>query len=84
MVTGALALAMPTDAFEKLLVLAIAALTTTGQLAGVATDMPIAYADLNGVAKAILGAAMVVGRMETLAILALIAPDGWRRSRAQW
>ncbi len=30
-------------------------------------------------AKVILGAAMVLGRLETLAILALLAPDSWRR-----
>lgn len=82
--TAALAIAMPNDAFDRLLVLAIGALTTTGQLANVATDTPIFYSDLNGPAKAILGVAMVVGRLETLAILALIAPDGWRRSWSRW
>jgi trk system potassium uptake protein TrkH len=65
--------------FEAALVLTIAALTTTGQLAVLATEQPILYADLGGAAKAILGFAMVIGRLETLAILALLAPDSWRR-----
>ncbi|MFT4149603.1 MAG: potassium transporter TrkG [Paracoccaceae bacterium] len=83
-VTAAMAIVMPTEAFDKLLVLAIAGLTTTGQLANVAADAPIFYADLTGAAKTILGLAMVVGRLETLAILALVAPDGWRRVWAEW
>ncbi len=65
--------------FEAALVLAIAALTTTGPLINVATDAPIALAGLPGAAKTILAIAMVVGRLETLAILALLAPDSWRR-----
>nr|WP_152824093.1 potassium transporter TrkG [Fertoeibacter niger] len=76
-VTAALALAG--IGFEPALVLAIAALTTTGQLANMAAEVPIAWADLGPWAKAVLAAAMVLGRMETLAILALLAPDGWRK-----
>lgn len=83
-VTAALALVMPNDAFEKLLILAIGALTTTGQLADLAADKPIYYYDLGGWAKAILGVTMIIGRLETLAILALLAPNGWRRSSAGW
>lgn len=65
--------------FEPALVLTIAALTTTGPLAGFATETPILYADLGAAAKMVLGFAMVLGRMETLALLALLAPDNWRR-----
>ena len=83
-VTAALALAMPNANFEKLLILAIGALTTTGQLADLAADKPIFYHDLGGWAKAILGLTMIVGRLETLAILALLAPDSWRRSASGW
>ena len=60
--------------FEPALVLAIAALTTTGQLAEVGTSQPIAYATLSDTVKTILGIAMIVGRLETLALLALILP----------
>jgi len=60
-------------------VLSIAALTTTGPLADVALADPIAYGPLSGMVKLVLGAAMIVGRLETLALIALIAPGGWRR-----
>lgn len=65
--------------FEPSLVLAIAALTTTGPLASFAADAPVLWADLTNSAKVILAIAMVLGRVETLALLALLAPDNWRR-----
>ena len=65
--------------FEAALVLSVAALTNTGPLADVATVDPIPYAGLSDAVKLALAAAMVVGRLETLAIIALIAPGGWRR-----
>lgn len=64
--------------FEKSIVLGVAALTTTGPLADVATSDPIGYAALSDLVKITLAAAMVVGRLETLALIALFAPDGWR------
>ena len=60
--------------FEPALVLAVAALTTTGPLAEVGAQQPIAFADLSDAVKAVLGLAMIVGRLETLALLALILP----------
>ncbi len=66
-------------AFEPAMVLAIGALTTTGQLAEIGTPQPILYGDLTDPVKLILGAAMVVGRLETLALLALILPGRGRR-----
>ena len=65
--------------FEQTMVLAIAALTTTGQLAELGAAQPIAYQDLGDPVKIILGVAMVVGRLETLALLALILPSRGRR-----
>ena len=65
--------------FADALVLSVAAVSTTGPLASVAAETPIAFSDLGGVAKAILAAAMVLGRLEVLAILALVAPSVWRR-----
>ncbi len=61
-------------AFEPAMVLAIAALTTTGPLAELGGADPIAYASLGDAVKAILGLAMIVGRLETLALLVLILP----------
>jgi trk system potassium uptake protein TrkH len=66
-------------AFEPALVLAVAALTTTGQLAELGGGQPIPYTDLSTAVKAVLGLAMIVGRLETLALLALILPERGRR-----
>lgn len=65
--------------FEQALVLTLAALSTTGQLADLAGAEPISYASLQDSAKAFLAVVMVVGRLETLAILALLAPSSWQR-----
>lgn len=65
--------------FEPAMIFTVAALSTTGPLAQVGADAPLSYALLDSGAKVILAAAMVVGRLETLAILALLIPDSWRR-----
>lgn len=65
--------------FEQGMVLSIAALTNTGPLAGIAVETPLHFADLGDAAKVVLGAAMVLGRMEMLAILVLLAPGNWRQ-----
>ncbi|TGD63120.1 TrkH family potassium uptake protein [Tabrizicola sp. WMC-M-20] len=65
--------------FEDALVLTLAALSTTGQLADLAGSTPIRYAELDSAAKAFLAMVMVVGRLETLALLALFAPSSWQR-----
>ncbi|WP_089994554.1 TrkH family potassium uptake protein [Cognatiyoonia koreensis] len=64
--------------FETSMVLAVASLSTTGPLATVAAETPIAYSGLPDAAKGILAAAMVLGRLETLAIIALFNPEIWR------
>ncbi|MEM9637469.1 MAG: potassium transporter TrkG, partial [Pseudomonadota bacterium] len=64
--------------FEEALVLTIAGLSTTGPLTSLAADTPISLAELSGAAKAVFCAAMVLGRLETLAIIALLTPDLWR------
>ncbi len=65
--------------FEPALVLTLASLTTTGQLADLAAEVTIHYADLSTGIKVVLALVMVVGRLETLAILALLSPASWRR-----
>jgi trk system potassium uptake protein TrkH len=65
--------------FETSMVLAVSALSTTGPLASVAAESPIAYSGIPDAAKAILAAAMVLGRLETLAIIALFNPEIWQR-----
>lgn len=64
--------------FEDALVLSIAGLSTTGPLTTLAADAPIVLTELSAAAKAVFCAAMVLGRLETLAIIALLTPDLWR------
>lgn len=66
-------------AFEDALVLSIAGLSTTGPLVEWAAQSPIDLLQLEPPAKAIFCAAMVLGRLETLAIVALFTPNLWRR-----
>jgi trk system potassium uptake protein len=75
-VTAAFALAG--QDFEDALVLTIAALSTTGPLVEVAGDAPLRLDLLGDAAKIIFAAAMVIGRLETLALIALLNPDFWR------
>lgn len=65
--------------FEAAMILSVAALSTTGPLAAVAGEAPIAYSGVPDMAKGILAAAMVLGRLETLALIALFNPDFWRQ-----
>jgi trk system potassium uptake protein TrkH len=64
--------------FEQAILMAIATLSTTGPLIQVAAETPIELAAFGAGAKAVLIAAMVLGRAETLAIIALLAPGLWR------
>jgi len=64
--------------FEQALVMAIAALSTTGPLIHVAGETTISLAQLAPSAKLVLCLAMVLGRLETLAIIALLTPNLWR------
>ncbi|MFM2390389.1 MAG: hypothetical protein RLZZ437_1944 [Pseudomonadota bacterium] len=65
--------------FATAMILAVSALTTTGPLADVAGPAAISYVAIAPTAQAVLGVAMVVGRLEMLALLVLFAPDSWRR-----
>ncbi|WP_333714096.1 TrkH family potassium uptake protein [Yoonia sp.] len=65
--------------FDTSMVLAVAALSTTGPLALVGAENPISYAGIPDTAKIVLAFAMVLGRLETLAIIALFNPEIWRR-----
>ena len=63
--------------FQAALILGIACLSTTGQLALVVGDTPISYSDLGTGPMAILGLAMILGRLEILAVVVLLVPKGW-------
>lgn len=71
-------LALTGISFETALVLTVAGLTTTGPLAAVAAEAPISYAAIPEAAQIILAGAMILGRLELLAIIALLNPDAWR------
>lgn len=64
--------------FEDAILLAITTLSTTGPLVTAAAETPIEILGLEPVAKIVLCAAMVTGRLETLVIIALLTPDLWR------
>ncbi len=64
--------------FETAMVLAVAAISTTGPLAQLAADNPISYAGIPEPAQLVLMAAMVLGRLETLALIALFNLEFWR------
>lgn len=78
--------------FETATILSIAALTNAGPLAGAIPLTPTfegtagiasapweGWSGLPGFTKTVLAAAMVLGRIETLAVLALFSRDFWRR-----
>lgn len=74
----AIALSLTGLNFETATTLAVATLSTTGPLAVIAAETPIIYGSLADGAKLIIAAAMVLGRLEALAIIALLNPDFWR------
>lgn len=65
--------------FSDALVMSVAALSTTGPLLDVAGADPILLTDLSNGAKLCFAAATILGRLETLAIIALMTPELWRR-----
>lgn len=73
-----LLLSMTGVQFETAMVLTVAALSTTGPLAQVAADTPISYAGIPETAQVVLAATMILGRLETLALIALFNPAFWR------
>jgi trk system potassium uptake protein TrkH len=73
-----LMLALAGATFSEALVMSVAALSTTGPLMQVGMEDPIALLELSLAAKVVLCGAMVLGRLETLAIIALLTPDLWR------
>jgi trk system potassium uptake protein TrkH len=73
-----IALSLTGLSFQRSLSLAIAGLTTTGPAVQVLGE-GLAYRELSAAAQAVFCAAMVVGRMEALVIIALFNPVYWRQ-----
>ena len=74
----AVLLALAGLSFEDALVMTVATLSTTGPLTEVAAATPLKVDQFNDLAKSIATAAMVLGRLEMLAIIALLNPEFWR------
>jgi trk system potassium uptake protein TrkH len=64
--------------FEQTMILTVAALSTTGPLVESAGAAPIDLVVLSDPARVLLCVAMVVGRLEAIAIIALLNPEFWR------
>ncbi len=64
---------------EPAMALAIGALTNNGPVAQILGDGPGVWADLAVAQQTVLALAMVMGRLEMLALLAFLTPDLWRR-----
>ncbi|MBD0864931.1 MAG: TrkH family potassium uptake protein [Rhodobacteraceae bacterium] len=71
-------LAAQAVSFEQALLLSVASLSTTGPLVGVATETSLWLSEFEMGVKITLCVAMVLGRLETLAIVALLTPNLWR------
>ncbi|WP_204114350.1 TrkH family potassium uptake protein [Shimia biformata] len=65
--------------FEHAMLLAVSSLTTTGPLSQIADETPVLISTYSTSVKSVLCAAMVLGRMETLAIIALMSPELWQK-----
>ncbi|MEI4232908.1 TrkH family potassium uptake protein [Roseovarius sp. D22-M7] len=72
------AFALSGQGFEAALILALSGLSTTGPLIHTASEEPIRLVQLATGAKLVYAAAMVLGRLETLALIALLNPSVWR------
>jgi trk system potassium uptake protein TrkH len=64
--------------FENAIVMAISGLSTTGPLLYHGGTEPVLLSELATGPKLVFTLAMIVGRLETLAIIALLTPDLWR------
>ena len=64
--------------FENAMVLTVAGLTNCGPLIRAAGEAPVTLAQTSDWVKMTLGAAMVLGRLELMAIIVLLTPGIWR------
>lgn len=65
--------------FDESLVLSLSALTTTGPIVEQSGGIAASYGGQSGLVQGVLALAMVVGRLEALAILAILLPENLRR-----
>ena len=65
--------------FEEATTVAVAALTSAGPLAHAVLGPEFDIGDASGAVKLMLCVAMIVGRLELLALISLLNPRIWRR-----
>ncbi|MEX0969583.1 MAG: potassium transporter TrkG [Paracoccaceae bacterium] len=75
----AMAISLTGPRFEDSITLAIAALTNTGPVIHSISGHTTTYSEMSGPGLGILGLAMVLGRFELLAVIAMFNPNFWRR-----
>jgi trk system potassium uptake protein TrkH len=72
-----LALSLTGIPFEDSLILAVSGLSTTGPLIYVAGEGGLDYATISTTAQGIFCVAMILGRLEALAVIAVLNPNFW-------
>jgi trk system potassium uptake protein TrkH len=65
--------------FEDSLALAIAGLSTTGPLLAISSDTGLSYSEISDASKVVLCVAMILGRLEALAVIALMNASLWQK-----
>ena len=65
--------------FEEATTVAVAALTSAGPLAYAVLGPEFGFGGASGAVKVMLCVAMIVGRLEILALISLLNPGIWRR-----
>lgn len=79
--TSVLALTAAGLRFETAVVASIAAISNTGPALEMVSESGRSFADLTQTQRMILTVPMIVGRVETLALIALFNPDAWTPRR---
>ena len=72
-----LALSLTGIPFEDSLILAVSGLSTTGPLIYVAGEGGLDYATISSSAQGVFCVAMILGRLEALAVIAVLNPNFW-------
>ena len=65
--------------FEAAILLSASALSGTGPMADISRISEIRWQDLESGPRVVLAAGMILGRLETLALIAFAMPQAWRR-----
>lgn len=83
LMAAVLGLTLTGMSFQSALIAAIAALSNTGPAFSAVSETGQGFASLEATQHAILAVAMFLGRVETLAAIALFNPDSWKRRNAR-